>query len=143
MNRADNTNIREEPLKWAEERLFLAFGYGSPAEQMVYSGLLALVAYLASPIGLFVTVGIGILFTVTFLIGVARFTWEKTNLDAGETIEKVLVGVFAIIGICVVAYFGSAAMTGVVVIVAALAGGYLLYRFGGVAYDRILHGKGR
>jgi hypothetical protein len=69
---SDAPALREEPARWLAFWLFAAFGAHSPRAQIVASVLLAVGFYLATSIGLFVTIGFALLFTVTALIGVLR-----------------------------------------------------------------------
>lgn len=65
--------------EWAEfltEYAKQAFGAGTPEEQMSSSLVLAIGFYLASPIGLYVTIALGALFTVTLFVGALRYAYQ-------------------------------------------------------------------
>lgn len=63
-------------IDYVSNRFSLALGSGTPMEQMVNSGILALLAYLASPIGTVFTILIGLVFTATFFVGAARWSMD-------------------------------------------------------------------
>lgn len=64
-----------EPFGWMQDMLFRAFGSGTPRQQMVSSFLLAFFFYVASFVGLYVTLLLAFLFTITFFIGFVRLLW--------------------------------------------------------------------
>lgn len=65
-------NPSSNPIGFAIEALKLAFGSGSPRDQMIYSVVLAGLAYVLTIFSLGATAVLVLLFTLTFAIGLAR-----------------------------------------------------------------------
>lgn len=66
------TSPLESPSQWVQEMVLVAFGQqGSGYEQMAASFVLALAFYISS-VGLYVTILLAFLFTITFFIGALR-----------------------------------------------------------------------
>lgn len=64
----------EDPASFLAETLTKALGLdGDGEDQMIWSATLAILAYLATPIGTVVTAAAGVVFTITFIIGLLRF----------------------------------------------------------------------
>ena len=72
---SDAPALREEPARWLAFWLFAAVGGHSPRAQVVASILLAVAFYLATSVGLFVTIGFALLFTFTAVVGILRLLW--------------------------------------------------------------------
>lgn len=71
--RIDDTNFRENPVLWTEERLFAVFGFRRPIDQVVYSFLMSILAYVLTILSAGTTIALIFVFTITFLIGIARY----------------------------------------------------------------------
>lgn len=54
-----------------------ALGFGTPEEQMYYSAILGVIAYVSGAVGLVVTILAGVFFTITFLIGLVRYANQE------------------------------------------------------------------
>lgn len=70
---------QSNPVTFAAQGLMAAFGIGSPREQMVWSVILATIAYVSSVFSLGATLVFALLFTVTFAIGALRLAWATVR----------------------------------------------------------------
>lgn len=69
-----DANFQESPITFTSQALQTVFGIkGSGREQMIWSLILAILAYILTVFSLGATVLLVALFTVTFLIGLFRF----------------------------------------------------------------------
>jgi len=73
--RIDDTNFRDNPVLWTEERLFAVFGFRRPIDQMVYSFLMSILAYVLTILSAGATIALILIFTGTFLIGAIRMLY--------------------------------------------------------------------
>lgn len=67
-----SANAMSNPVQFAAEALKMAFGAGTPRDQMIWSVILAGLAYVLTIFSLGATALLVILFTITFLVGLAR-----------------------------------------------------------------------
>lgn len=61
-----------EPGTWVQQALFAAFGAGTPREGMVFSGLLFVLVFSWTAIGLVFTIFLDVIFAVLFVYNFAR-----------------------------------------------------------------------
>lgn len=77
MAQAVTANWRSDPVTFLAQGLMATFGAGTPREQMVWSVILATIAYVSSVISFGVTLLAAFLFTGTFIIGAIRLAWAS------------------------------------------------------------------
>lgn len=64
-----------EPGKWVQQALFAAFGQGTPTEGMVFSGLLFVLVFSWTAIGLVFTIVLDVIFAILFVYNFGRAVW--------------------------------------------------------------------
>ncbi|AUV84696.1 hypothetical protein C2R22_24520 (plasmid) [Salinigranum rubrum] len=70
---------RDDPVTFAAQGLMASFGAGTPREQMVWSVILATLAYLSALLSFGATAVFLVLFAVTFLVGALRLLWASVR----------------------------------------------------------------
>lgn len=70
-----------EPGEWVQQALFAAFGQGTPTEGMIFSGLLFVLVFTWTAIGLVFTIFLDIIFAILFLYNFARaiYAWYRSR----------------------------------------------------------------
>lgn len=62
----------DDPYEWVQQALFAAFGQGTPVEGMIYSGILFVVVFSWTAIGLVFTAVLDAIFALLFLFNLGR-----------------------------------------------------------------------
>lgn len=75
MSKIVTADSQAEPVKFASQGLMATFGAGTPREMMVWSVILAIIAYVTTVLSLGATAVLVVLFTMTFLVGLVRLIW--------------------------------------------------------------------
>lgn len=75
MSEAVTADWKSEPVTFGAQALFAAFGGGTPREQIVWSLIASIGAYVSTALSLGATAILVVLFALTFLIGVVRLAW--------------------------------------------------------------------
>lgn len=70
---------QSEPFEWVQQALFAAFGAGTPLEQMVFSFIFFVLAFVWTAIGLVFTAILDVLFAFLFFVGLARFLLAESR----------------------------------------------------------------
>ncbi|MCL9818325.1 hypothetical protein [Natronocalculus amylovorans] len=63
---------RTQTFEWGQQALFAAFAQGTSVEGMIYSGVLFVLVFLWTAIGLWFTIFLDIIFATLFMFNLAR-----------------------------------------------------------------------
>ncbi|MFW5956757.1 MAG: hypothetical protein ACOCQY_05075 [Halorhabdus sp.] len=77
MSEVVTADWQSDPITFGAQGLYATFGGGTPREQMVWSVIASIGAYISTALSLGATAILVVLFAVTFFIGVARLLWQQ------------------------------------------------------------------